>query len=200
MNFKTPYPDVILNAFKSVQAWKSLSLVLMGILIFETVALGWMAGQRTVILIPQGLSNAKQPVELSLGAPFTPDYLTSVAKGDLYALLNWTPENIDQQYGLFLTRLESSLLDAQREVLINESSQHREEGLTQSFFNTRSFVKGSSVTLSGILVRSAGGREVYRGPAVYQLDYVNSGNGLLLISGVAQPTGSESRARNAKNQ
>ena len=199
MNLKTPYPDVILNAFKSVQAWKSLSLVLMGILIFETVALGWMSGQRTVILIPQGLSNAKAPVKLSLGEPFTPDYLTSVARGDLYMLLNWTPDNIEQQYGLFLSRLEPALVDAQRESLLMESKQHREEGLTQSFYNTRSQVKGTAVTMYGILVRSAGGREVYRGPAIYQLDYVNSGNGLLQISGVAQPTSSEV-SRNEKNQ
>lgn len=187
MNFKSSYPDVILNAFKSVQAWKSLSLVLMGILIFETVALGWMSSQRTVILIPQSLSNAKAPVTLSLGEPFSPDYLTGVAKGDLYALLNWTPDSIDQQYGLFVARLAPALLDSQREVLLNEAKQHREEGLTQSFYVTRSFVKGASVALHGILVRSAGGREVFRGPAAYELTYLNAGNGLLLVAGVAQP-------------
>lgn len=188
MKFKNSYPDVFINAFKSVQAWKSLSLVLMGLLIFAVCALIWMAGQRTVILIPQSLPNAKGPVSLSLGEPFSPDYLTGVAKGDLYALLNWTPDNIDVQYGQFLARLTPALHTVQREGLLNEVKQHHDEGLTQSFYHTRSFVKGASVTLYGVLVRSAGGREVFRGPAAYELTYVNAGNSMLLVAGVTQPT------------
>ncbi|GBG14409.1 ABC transporter ATP-binding protein [Novimethylophilus kurashikiensis] len=199
MSFKTPYPDVILNAFKSVQAWKSLSLVLMGMLLFAVFALGWMASHQSVILIPQGLSNAKKPITLSLGEPFSPDYLTSVAKGDLFSLLNWTPDNIDEQYGQFIVRLEPSLVDGQRQSLLNEAKQHREEGLTQSFFITRTFVKGPSVVAHGILVRSAGGREVFRGPAIYQLDYTNSGNGLLLVAGVSQPNANAAPAPASKN-
>lgn len=197
--FKTSYPDVILNAFKSVQAWKSLSLVLAGILIFETIALGWMASHRTVILVPQHLPNNKGPIALNLGEPFTPAYLTEVAKGDAYALLSWTPESIDQQYGLFLTRLAPALHDAQREVLLNEARQHREEGLTQSFYVTRSFVKGSSVELYGVLVRAAGGREVFRGPAAYAFNYADVGEGLLQIAGVSQPTGKLPASETPKN-
>lgn len=187
-SIKTPYPDIILNAFKSVQAWKSLSMVLIGVLLFETIALAWMASSRTVLLIPQGLSNAKAPVELSLGEPFSPDYLTQVAKGDLFALLNWTPENIDSQYGLFVSRLSPAMHNAQREILLGEAKQHKEEGLTQSFHVTRNFVKGASVTLHGVLVRHVGGKEIFRGPAVYQVTYANAGNGLLLVAGVAQPS------------
>lgn len=186
--FKTSYPDVIVNAFKSVQAWKSLSLVLLGVFVFETFALGWLASNRTVILVPQHLPNSKGPINLSLGAPFTPDYLTEVAKGDAYALLSWTPENIDQQYGLFMARLAPALHDAQREVLLNEAKQHRDEGLSQSFYVTRSFVNGPSVSLYGVLVRTAGGREIFRGPSAYQFDYSNVGNGMLLVSGVSQPS------------
>lgn len=187
LRVKTSYPDIILNAFKSVQAWKSLALVMAGMLIFETFALGWMASNRTVILIPQQLPNAKGPITLSLGEPFSPDYLSAVAKGDAYALLNWTPESIDQQYGQFLTRLTPALHAAQREVLLTEVKLHRDEGVSQSFYITRSFVKGATVELHGILVRSSGGREVFRGPATYVFNYTNAGNGLLLVTGVSQP-------------
>ena len=187
MHIKSTYPDIVLNAFKSVQAWKTLSLVLLGSLIIESAALGWLSGQRTVNLIPQGLAEAKAPVALSLGEPFSPDYLTSVARGDLFALLNWTPDNIDTQYGQFLSRLTPGLHDAQREVLLAESKQHHDDDLTQSFYNTRTTVKGATVTLSGILVRSSGGREIFRGPAAYILDYVNAGNSFLWVDGVSQP-------------
>lgn len=185
---KMSYPDAIANAFKSVQAWKALSMVLLGVMIFETISLMWLAGQRTVILIPQHLSNAKGPVSLSLGAPFSPDYLTAVAKGDLYPLLNWTPENIDTQYGLFLGRLTPALHDVQRESMLVEAKQHREEALTQSFYITRTYVKDATVSVYGVLVRASGGREVYRGQAAYELTYTNAGNSLLLLSSVTQPT------------
>lgn len=191
---KLSYPDAIANAFKSVQAWKSLSLVLLGVLIFETISLTWLAGQRTVILIPQHLSNAQKPVTLSLGAPFSPDYLTGVAYGDLYALLNWTPENIDQQYGLFLGRLTPALHDVQRESFLTEARTHRDEGMTQSFYPTRAFVKEAAVTVHGLLVRAVGGREIFRGQAAYELTYVNAGNGLLQVASVTQPANAKPQA------
>lgn len=181
------YPDMIVNAFKSVQAWRSLALVLLGVFLFETCALIWLASQRTVLLIPQGLANSKSQIELNLGEPYSPDYLTSVAKGDAYSLLNWTPDNIDSQYGAFIARLTPELQAAQRTSLLADVKRHREDELTQSFYVTRSFVKGSEVTLHGVLVRSAAGREVYRGNAVYAFDYVNAGNGLLQVKAVSQP-------------
>ena len=198
MKTNSSYPDVVLNAFKSVQAWKSLSLVLIGVLIFETVALGWLAGQRSVILVPQNLPNNKTVIELNLGEPFSPDYLTSVAKGDAYSLLNWTPESIDTQYAMFLARLTPSLNSIQKSSLVEESKTHREEGLTQSFYVTKSWVKGATVSLEGILVRAAGGREVFRGPAAYEFSYTNSGNGMLLVAGVGQPVAGQREKPSAK--
>ncbi|MDN8079083.1 TraE/TraK family type IV conjugative transfer system protein [Burkholderia multivorans] len=194
MKLKSSYPDVIVNAFKSVQAWKSLSMVLIGVFIFETIALVWLASHQTALLIPQHLPSDKGPIKVDLGSPFSPDYLTAVAKGDAYSLLNWTPDSIDAQYGLFMSRLTPALYDAQKEVLLAESKQHSEEGLTQSFYVTRSFVKGNEVTLRGILVRSSGGREIYRGPAAYALTYVDAGGGVLLVSGVRQPSDTEAHA------
>jgi hypothetical protein len=188
MKMKSSYPDVIVNAFKSVQAWKYLSMVLIGILIFETLTLCWVASHQTALLIPQQLPRDKGAIKVDLGSPFSPDYLTAVAKGDAYSLLNWTPDSIDAQYGLFISRLTPALYDTQREQLLAEAKAHNEEGLTQSFYVTRSFVKENEVTLRGILVRSTGGREVYRGPAAYALSYADGGGGVLLVSGVRQPT------------
>lgn len=187
MTIKAPYTDVILNAFKSVKAWKSLSLILIGVLIFETIMLVYLANQRNVLLIPQHLANQKEIIPLNLGQPFAPAYLTEVAKGDAYSLLNWTPGSIETQYGHFLGRLTPALHDAQHEALIAESLRHQEDGLTQSFYVTRSYVKGTEVSLYGILVRSVGGREVYRGEAGYLFQYTNAGNGMLLIANVTQP-------------
>ena len=189
----TSYTDVVLNAFKSIQAWRSVALILLGAVLIETAFIAWLANQRTVILIPQHLPNLKAPVTLQLGEPFSPDYLTAVARGDAFALLSWTPDNIEAQYGLFLGRLSPGLHSAQHTSLLNEAKLHKEEGLTQSFYVTRSFVKGAQVTISGVLVRSAGGKEIFRGPASYEFAYTNAGNSLLLISGVTQPNSSATK-------
>lgn len=184
---KQSYPDVILNAFKSVQAWKSLSLLLMGVLAMETAVLLWMAGQRTVLLVPQ-MAQLKEPVKLNIGAPFTPAYLTEIARGDAFTLLSWTPDNIEQQYSAILARMSPSLHAAQKESLLQEAKAHRSDGLTQSFHPTRQQVSGAQVTLSGILIRAVAGREVFRGPATYIFTYENGGGGYLQLAGVSQPT------------
>lgn len=179
---------MIVNAFRSVQAWRTLALVLISVLIFETCALVWLANTRSVILIPQGLANSRSQVELNLGEPYSPDYLSNVAKGDAYSLLNWTPTNIDSQYGAFIARLTPELQAAQRTTLLADVKRHSEDELTQSFYVTRTYVKDASVTLHGVLVRSSAGKEVYRGNAVYTFEYVNAGNGLLLVKAVSQPS------------
>lgn len=187
MKIKTPYPDFMVNAFKSVQAWRTLSLVLIGVLVFESIALVYLSGQRNVLLIPHHLAHQKEIVQLNLGEPFSPDYMTSLARGDAYSLLNWTPHNIDTQYGLFMSRLAPNLHNKQKEVLLAEAKKHRAEGLTQSFYVTNTFVKNNEVSIYGTLVRSVGGKEVFRGNAAYTIEYANVGNGLLEISNVSQP-------------
>lgn len=195
---KQSYPDLIINAFQSVQAWKSLAIMEMGALILSFIGLVWLANNQTVILIPQNFAaTAKGPVNLNLGEPFSPDYLSALAKGDITLLLNWTPENIDTQYGAFISRLTPAIHDAQREILLAEAKQHTNEGLTQSFYSTRTFAKGSEVTLHGILVRATGGKEIYRGPAVFAIDYANVGGGYLNVNGVRQPTEEELRTPSA---
>lgn len=194
---KSSYPDVIVNAFKSVQAWKSLSMVLIGVLIFETISLLWLASHQTVLLIPQHMARQNGVTKVDLGSPFNPDYLTSIAKGDAYPLLNWTPGNIDEQYGAFLGRLVPALHDAQKEILLAEAKEHKDEGLTQSFYITRTFVKDNEVTMRGILVRAAGGREIFRGPAAYTLSYSDAGGGVPVVSGVRQPSDAETSATEA---
>ncbi len=181
------YPDLVVNAFKSVQAWKTVSLVLAACLAIQTYTVVYLAGHQKVLLMPQNLASLSAPVPLNLGLPYAPDYLTQVAKGDISALLNWTPDNVDTQYGLFLSRMTPELSAAQREKLLAEQLRFQQDGITQSFYVTRSYVSGREVYLYGVLVRSVSGKEVFRGPAAYAVSYTDQGNGMLLVDGVRQP-------------
>lgn len=198
MKPKTSYPDLLANLFQSARAWRTTTLVLSAVLLVMGMQMLWLANNRSVILMPQNLANATAPITLNLGEPFTPDYITAVAKGDAYSLLSWTPHNIEAQYNLFLGRLTPATFEAKREALLMELKSHKEEGVTQSFYISRTFVEPTNasvdVTLHGFLVRSMGGKEIFRGPAAYRLSYVNAGGGMVRISEVRQPTEKEYRA------
>lgn len=193
---KTPstYPDFLANLFQSAKAWRSVALIMIGVFIAQSMMMIHMASQRTVVLIPQGLPASKAGISINLGEPFTPEYITALAKGDAYALLSWTPETIEAQYSLFLSRLTPAQYDTKKGDLLAEAKAHKEEGLTQSFYSSRTFVNGGEVTLHGILVRSMGGKEVFRGPAAYSIAYSADGSGMLNITSVRQPSEEEYRA------
>lgn len=193
MKTTSTYPDMLANLFQSVKAWRTVALALIVVLLMQGVMMINLANQRSVILVPQGLPGGKEGVTLQLSDPFTPEYLTALAKGDAYSLLSWTPENIEDQYGIFLGRLSPALYTERQQGLLTESKAHKDERLTQSFYTSRTFVSGQSVTLHGILVRSMGGKEVFRGQAAYTFSYVKGGNGALVLAGVHQPSEEEYR-------
>lgn len=188
------YPDALANIFQSAKAWRSVALVMIGMFIAQTFLMLHISAQRTVILIPQGLPVTKDGITLNLGEPYTPDYLTSLAKGDIYSLLSWTPETVQAQYGLFLSRATPTLQSERRADLLAEAASFKEDGITQSFYVSRTYVKNQNeVTLHGVLVRAMGGKEVFRGPAAYTITYANAGGGELQIARVYQPTAQEYR-------
>lgn len=187
------YPDILANLFSSVKAWRFVALLLAFLLLAQGFMMIKIASDRTVILVPQGLQAGKNGVPMNLGDPYTPEYLTALAKGDAYSLLSWTPQTIEDQYSIFLGRLTPTLSSERKQALLTESKAHKDEGLTQSFHTSRSFVAGQAVTLHGILVRSMGGKEVFRGPAAYTFSYVKGSTGALDLAGVSQPSDEEYR-------
>lgn len=184
---KTPFTDVFVNAFSSIKAWRTATFVLSAVLAYGTFQYTYLATHQSIVLVPQGLALNKTKVKVDLGEPYSPDYISRVAEQDAHFLLDWTPENVEQQYGLFVGRLTPSIHDQQNESLMAEAAQHKQEGMTQSFYRSRTGVKGSTVTLSGTLVRAIGGREVFRGAATYMFDYSSDGTNGVQVSGVTQP-------------
>jgi len=188
MKLKTPFTNVFANAFSTVQAWRTVALVLAVAFLYSVAQLVSLAKHQNVLLVPPGLAASKKAVMVNLGDPFSPDYVSGVAEGDAHFLLDWTPENVEQQYGVFASRLSPDAYAAKQPALMAEAKQNKQDGVTQSFHRTRTSVKGGTVTLSGILVRNAGGKEVFRGPAAYFFEYTNSGSGVLEVASVSQPT------------
>lgn len=186
-NLKTPFTNVFSNAFASVQAWRTSTFVLAGVLMFGSVQFVRLANNQNVLLVPQGLALGSKAVMVNLGEPFSPDYVAKVAEMDAHFLLDWSPENVEEQYGVFASRLSPDIYAKKAPALLDEAKQNKADGVSQSFYRTRESISAHTVTLYGVLVRSAGGKEVFRGPATYLLEYTNAGNGLLNVAGVSQP-------------
>jgi hypothetical protein len=187
MKLKTPFTNVFSNAFASVQAWRTTTFVLSGLLAFGSVQFVRLANEQNVLLVPQGLALGSKAVMVNLGEPFSPDYVAKVAEMDAHFLLDWSPENVEQQYGVFASRLTPDMYAKKAPALLDEAKQNRADGVSQSFYRSRESISGHTVTLYGVLVRNQGGKEVFRGPATYLFDYSNAGNGLLNVAGVSQP-------------
>jgi hypothetical protein len=187
MKVRTPFTNAFANAFSSVQAWRTTSFVFAALFAFVTIQLVRLADHQNALLIPQGLALSQKPVMVNLGEPYSPDYISKVAEGDAHFLLDWTPDNVEEQYGVFASRLTPELYSKKSPALRAEAAQDKTEGLSQSFYRTRSQVKDNEVTLNGILVRNLAGKEIFRGPATYIFDYDSADNGLLQVSGVSQP-------------
>jgi hypothetical protein len=170
-----------------VQAWRTTTFVLCGVLMFGAVQFVRLANSQNVLLVPQGLALGSKAVMVNLGEPFSPDYVAKVAEMDAHFLLDWSPENVEEQYGVFASRLSPDAYAKKAPALLDEAKQNKADGISQSFYRTRESISGATVTLYGVLVRNAGGKEVFRGPATYLFDYTNAGNGLLNVAGVSQP-------------
>ena len=188
MKLKTPFTNVFANAFSSVQAWRTTTFVLAGVLMFGSVQFVHLANQQNVLLVPQGLALGNKAVMVNLGEPFSPDYVGKVAEADAHYLLDWIPENVEQQYAVFASRLTPDAYKTKQPALMAEARDNKTNGYSQSFYRTRTAVKGGDVTLSGVLVRNVAGKEVFRGPATYIFHYAGAGNGLLQVDGVSQPS------------
>jgi len=100
---------------------------------------------------------------------------------------------------VFASRLTPDMYGKKAPALLDEAKQNKADGISQSFYRTRESISGHTVTLYGVLVRSAGGKEVFRGPATYLFAYSNAGNGLLNVAGVSQPADPHAADKTAKS-
>lgn len=171
------YPDLLVNAFASIRAWRFATLALAVVASILAVALVYNTLRTPAYLIPYEFASMQGPVKVAPGSKGVhPDYLATVALADLSLITTFHPENISTQYARFLNRTTPELYAAQSVRLTAESQEFAAEKVSQAFHpgKTRVSSEGLVVDVSGWLIRWSGEKEVLRTEVSYRLTYRES--------------------------
>lgn len=184
------YLDVIANAFKTTQAWRSAAFVLGAIAVALAFALISATRNTPVVLVPYSLASntGKMTVTTSGGLRGTSvDYVANVALGDLSLILDFTPDNVQEQYERFLNRVTESLYGSQKDALMAQATDNKGKGITQAFYpsSVRVTPDGTKAYVAGVQIRWVAGREIQRVKLTYVITY-QSYKGYLHVADLRQ--------------
>jgi type IV conjugative transfer system protein TraE len=171
-----PYLDVVANAFKTAQAWRTATFVVGAVAIALAFALVSSTRNTPVVLVPESLATSSDRMTVTTNGEIkgtSNEYVANVAMGDLSLILNFTPENVVTQHKRFLNRVTDDLYVQQKETLLAQATQLKSDNITQSFFpsEVRVTPEGNSAVIQGTQIRYVGGKEMQRVSLTYVISY-----------------------------
>lgn len=171
-----PYLDVVANAFKTAQAWRTATFVVGAVAIALAFALVSSTRNTPVVLVPENLATSSDRMTVTTNGEIkgtSNEYVANVAMGDLSLILNFTPENVVTQHKRFLNRVTDDLYVQQKETLLAQAAQLKSDNITQSFFpsEVRVTPEGNSAVIQGTQIRYVGGKEMQRVSLTYVISY-----------------------------
>lgn len=184
---QTKYPDMLANAFASVKAWRTATFMLGGVCAFLAASLAYQSLQAPAYLVPYEFASTDKPIKVQPGGDHVnPDYLATVALGDLSLITTFHPDNVRVQFSRFLNRATPALFAEQEMRLTAEAKEYAEQKVSQTFYGNMTQVskKGDRVEIKGWLVRNAGNKEILRREVTYTMAYKES-RGMLFVDGVS---------------
>lgn len=194
---QTKYGSKIANLSLELNAWRMTSLILMASSFILAYSLMQVSSHTTTIIIPHQVLAAGKQFKIKDNGFEDPEYLGNLALADIQLLLNWTSENVQKQYGMFLNRATTELYGKENVRLLNEAKENSSNAVTQAFYplsikqNNNASAKYAGVAaVSGILVRYEGEKQVLRTKVSYILRYKDVA-GLLKVDSVEFKEGKE---------
>jgi hypothetical protein len=173
---RNTYIDVASNAFGAMTSWRRAFFAVTALCAVLAFALVYQASKVHLVLLPQDTASLTGVKKLDVTAldyaTSNPEYLASVAMGDLAILLNWIPESVVLQHQRFLNRLAPALYGEQNVQLLADAEGFRIDAVSQSFFPSETKVAGTNkVRVAGFLVRWVGEKETLRQRVAYVVTY-----------------------------
>lgn len=184
---RSNYADLLANAFASISAWRFAALAMACVAAILALALAYASLQAPAYLVPYEFATMKGPVKVTPGKErVNPDYLATVALGDLSLITTFHPDNVGVQYARFLNRATPELYSAQNVRLTAEAQDFAQEKVSQTFYAgaTKVAAQGLLVEVQGSLVRWSGDKEVLRTHVVYHVTYKES-RGMLSVDDIS---------------
>ncbi|MNR71644.1 TraE protein [compost metagenome] len=173
---KSNYLDVIANAFKTAQAWRTASMFLGAIALMLAAALIYQQRNTPVVLVPYDLASSGKQMTVTTNGEIrgtSYEYMANTALSDASLILNFIPDNVVTQTTRFLNRLTDDLYGQQREPLLAQADDFKRRGVTQSFYpaDIRVSPDGKRVEIDGTQLRWVGGKETLRTKLTYVITY-----------------------------
>lgn len=181
------YPDMLANAFSSIKAWRTVAFLLFGLSGFLAVALAYTSLQAPAYLVPYEFATTNGKVKVAPGAAnVNPDYLATIALGDLNLITTFHSENVRIQFARFLNRATPALFADYELRLTAEAKEYADQKVSQTFYPSTTEVSrtGQKVSIKGWLVRNTGNKEVLRQQVSYTMTYKES-RGMLYVDSVS---------------
>ncbi|WP_018234310.1 TraE/TraK family type IV conjugative transfer system protein [Thioalkalivibrio thiocyanodenitrificans] len=169
---KKRFIDSLVNTSREKNAWVFAAVVLGAVLVVQSFFLMWSSFNTTTTLVPYDFAVSQGPVEISRASTPDESYLTYIALADVGLLLNYSPENVEQQYGRFLNRASPDLYAARNVELLRESRELRRNDVSQSFRPTRtSVINKNVVRVVGTLMRWEAEKLIFSERVSYRIEY-----------------------------
>lgn len=171
-----PYLDVVANAFKTAQAWRTATFVVSTVAVMLAFALVSSARNTPVVLVPEAVATSGERMTVTTNGEIrgtSSEYVANTAMGDLSLILNFTPENVVTQHKRFLNRVTDDLYVQQKESLLAQAEQLKKDNITQSFYpsEVRVAPEGNRAVIRGTQIRYVAGKEMQRVSLTYVISY-----------------------------
>lgn len=154
------YMDTVYTLARAARAWRFVSFVMLGLVIFMGFQSYKVTQSMPVRLIPYGFATQSTPATIKNKKVHNAEYLSLIAASDMGLYMTWTPDTVEPQYRRFLTRLAPALYSQKQIELINKAKSNSIGFSSQAFFVRDSEVIGKNkVVLQGVF-RQWEGREL----------------------------------------
>jgi len=166
-----------INVTRERNIWRGAAGLFAAVTLGMAWALMWQATHIPSYLVPHEWAASRGPVLVAPHKAEDAYYLTYIAAADIKLLLDWTPDNIGQQYTRFLNRATPELYAAEQVPLTTEARDFSSAATTSTFHLLKaSYIGDGLVELDGTQVRWEGGTEIFRKRLTYQIHYaINDG-------------------------
>jgi hypothetical protein len=167
------YPEAIVKAFREGRAWKFSTMGFAGLSTILVLSLAYLAAHETVVLVPYAVATAKGHVKVSPASNGAVNgaYLSYVAEADIGLILNWTPQDIKEQYQRFLNRLTPELFTQEQSRLLAAANLNKKRDMSEAFYVQQISYVGDTVHLSGVLDQWQGNTLLSANAVTYDLTY-----------------------------
>lgn len=163
---------------RGITQWRTAALVLAAIAVLLAFAALRLSADRQTVIVPWQVVYAHRKIAVGDRPAADVPYLRMLAQADLDSLLDWQPDTVDAQIGIFLARLAPQAYAQYNLDLRAKAKRYRQGNVSEVFYaKDLTFVPPNRIRATGTLLRWAGQTRTLQTDATYTLTYRPTSSG-----------------------